>query len=89
MGIVSAPVDRVDQLPDDKDRRDAGVVVNVLLPFLQDRMSGGVEHFHVVARLPEDAHQHGKVIREHLRRQNGILLRHFLGKQQTAVFVIY
>ena len=88
MGIIAATMDGINELADDQNGREAGVVMDVLLPLLQNGMAGGVEHLYLVTGLLQDAFQHGEVIRQHLRGQNGILLCHFLGKKQPPGFIV-
>ena len=52
--IVLAGVQRVDELADDQQRRDAGVVVDVLEAFGHDAGAVVFEDFHVVAVQAED-----------------------------------
>ena len=88
MGVVLAAFHRVDELADDQDGGEAGVVVDVFLSVIQDALAGGVEHLHLVAHGLDDPHQHGEVHGEHLGHQQGVLLLHLLGEQEAAGIVV-
>ena len=84
--IVFAAVQCVEKLPDDEQRRVAGVVVDVFQAQLRDLAAAVAEHLGLVAlagqcRLHEPKLSHG-----HVRNENFMGLYHVLGKVGGHVF---
>ena len=80
---------RVDELADDQQSGVAGVVVDVLQTLVHDAPVIGGEHIHLISGVLQQLLHHAEVDREHLGHQEGVLLLHFLGKEQAAGFIIH
>ena len=89
VGVIAAVLDGVDQLSDDQQGGVAGVVVDIFEPFIDDAPVVGGEHIHLVALQLQQTLEHPEVDGQHLGHEDGVLLLHLLGKEETAGVVIY
>ena len=62
--------------------------MDIFQAFIHNAPVVGGEHIHLVALTLQQLLHHAEVDGEHLGHQEGILLLHLLGEQQTASFVI-
>ena len=67
VGVIFAAFQSLHKLPNNKQCRVTGIVVDIFQPFFYDRTGGRFQQFHVITELPEDGDQQPKVNRQHIR----------------------
>ena len=88
VGVIAAVFDGVDELADDQKGGITGVVVDIFQPLVHDAPVVGGEHIHLIALQLQKLAEHTEVDGQHLGHEDGILLLHLLGEQQTPVLII-
>ena len=78
--IICAAFQGMHQLPDGKQCRIAGVVVDIFQSGVNDRLAIGVEQLHMIAVGVEQRPKQLKMQRRHVGNENCVILLHFLGK---------
>ena len=63
--------------------------MDIFEPFIDDAPVVGGEHIHLVALQLQQTLEHPEVDGQHLGHEDGVLLLHLLGKEETAGVVIY
>ena len=87
--VVFSALEGVDKLPDDQQRRIAGIVMYILESGLRDLGAGCFQQLAVIAEAAEHIGEDPKMDRRHIRHQNLIpLALHLLGKHQASGFFV-
>ena len=87
--VIAPVLDGVQELADDQQGGVAGVVVDVLQPFVHHCLPLIVQLHHIVAFQLKHLLEHPEVDGEHLGHQDGVFFLHLLGEQETTSLVIY
>ena len=84
VGVVAAVGEGADELADDHDGGEAGVVVDVAQPHLEVIAGGGLKQLDLVAQAPHERLQGPEVHGAHLGHEDGVGSAHGLGEDRTG-----
>ena len=84
VGVVAAVGEGADELADDHDGGEAGVVVDVAQAHLEVVTGGGLQELDLVSQAPHERFQGPEVHGAHLRHEDGVGGAHGLGEDRTG-----
>ena len=85
LDVVFSALERVDELPRDAQRGEAGIVVNVFEPLVDDGARIVAQKLDVPAVPPQDVDDDSEMHGKHIRHQNFVRMFHFGGEFRVIV----